>query len=216
MKAFLLHTVQPGLITFGSLLKENFPNVETRNILDDFWLHEMDNSGGIFTEVCKNHLINVCLAIEETGAEIIICTCSSLSPHLDIAREKITIPIVAIDAKMAEITIANGKDILIIGTAETAIESAQKQLNEESINTNTECKISSLYCSEAGIIMRSGGDKSEHDRIILSMSNEMKGHDVIVLAQLSMAHLGKELEQLTGVKVLTTPMLCLEDLKNYL
>lgn len=217
MKVFLLHTVRPGLNRFEKLLKERYPHVQPRNLLDDFWIHETKEHQR-FTENCRRHLLEICTAMERSGAELIVCTCSSLTPYLDDVRKFVEIPIVAIDETMAARTLEYGPDILVMATADTAIDAAVQQIEEEARRQNITCRIDTLCLDDAGQIMRSGGDMAEHDRIILEsfQNRKEKKYDVIVCAQLSTSHLAEEIQRITGTPVLTTPMLCIDDLKNYI
>jgi len=217
MKVFLLHTVRPGLNRFEKLLKERYPHVRPRNMLDDFWIREVEEHHR-FTENCRRHLLEVCASMERSGADLIVCTCSSLTPYLDDVRKFLEIPVVAIDETMAARTLEYGDNILVMATADTAIDAAVQQIEEEARRQNRNVNIGTLLLDEAGQIMRGGGDMAEHDRIILESFRNMgeNKYDVIVCAQLSTSHLAEEIGRITRTPVLTTPMLCIEDLKNYI
>ena len=59
-------------------------------------------------------------------------------------------------------------------------------------------------------------DMKKHDMILREKAGKMKGYDCIVLAQASMAHLEDETASITGCPVLTSPRLCMEEIKKKL
>ena len=50
----------------------------------------------------------------------------------------------------------------------------------------------------------------------MEKATEFTGYDCIVLAQASMAHLEHEIAAVTGCPVLTSPRLCVEEIKQKL
>lgn len=215
MKVFLLHTVRPGLNDFEPMLLEAFPSTVVYNLLDDFWIREVLQKGE-FTKECRAHLLDVCISMERAGADLIVCTCSSLTPYWQQITPFIHVPVVAIDATLAKQALLCGRRIMVVATADTAVDSAVSQLRAEAERQHMGCDISTLCCDEAGQIMRMGGDMALHDALLLAKADEMAGYDVIVLAQLSTAHLSKQLSRLCKTPVLTIPELCIQDLKRYL
>jgi len=215
MKAFILHTVRPGLNTFEGLLREQYPDLTVYNILDDCWSRELVVHGALSEEFLL-HLLNICQDMQHTGVDIIICTCSSLTPYVPRVQPFLSIPLVAIDATMAENALKYGSNILIVATADSAIESAVTQVRIHADAVGMACRIASICCDDAGQIMRDGKDLAEHDKILLERLRDIRGYDVLILAQLSTAHLAEQIQHDTGIPVLTTPGLCIADLKKYL
>jgi Asp/Glu/hydantoin racemase len=215
MKVYLLHSVRPGLNHFGSLLKKSYPHTDVRNMLDDFLILESNESKG-FSKRLKFHLLQLLSLMQDAGADLIVCTCSSLTPILGEMRQLIEIPIIAIDDTMAEKVLEYGEKILVFGTADTAINSAVKQIKTQAERNGIICKVDTLCLDDAGQIMRNGGDMKKHDKIILDNFENIKKYDVIVLAQLSTSHLAEKLYHITQIPILTTPMLCIDNLANYI
>lgn len=213
-KVFLLHTVRPALNIFEGLLLDRYPDLEVRNLMDDALIRNPIQQK-YFTSADRSHLLNICQCIESTGAQIIVCTCSSLTPYLDDVRKIVGIPIIAIDSELAENTLFYGKNILLVATAESAIDSAQQQIIAEADHQKIEVKINTLCCERAGEIMRNGSNMQEHDRSILAALEQVHGYDVLVLTQLSTAHLKQSIEDLCHIPTLCTPQLCIAALSKY-
>jgi hypothetical protein len=60
------------------------------------------------------------------------------------------------------------------------------------------------------------GDRAEHDRLVVEAANDLRGCDVIALAQYSMAPAAAQVAQATGRPVLTTPDSAVAKLKELL
>ena len=55
-----------------------------------------------------------------------------------------------------------------------------------------------------------------HDAILLDMAKDISGYDCVVLAQASMAHLDQKIEEICKIPVLSSPGLCMEQVKETL
>ena len=75
--------------------------------------------------------------------------------------------------------------------------------------------IDTCVCAEAFKALKAM-DMELHDRILKEKAGTLPVYDCIVLAQASMAHLEEEIGAVTGCPVLTSPRLCVEEIKNKL
>lgn len=53
-------------------------------------------------------------------------------------------------------------------------------------------------------------------QILLDMAKDISGYDCVVLAQASMAHLDQKIEEICKIPVLSSPGLCMEQVKETL
>ena len=60
------------------------------------------------------------------------------------------------------------------------------------------------------------GDRTTHDRLVVEASKDLRGCDLIALAQYSMAPVADEVAEATGRPVLTTPDSAVQKLKKML
>ncbi|MCL1838341.1 MAG: aspartate/glutamate racemase family protein [Propionibacteriaceae bacterium] len=218
MKVFLLHTVRPGLNLFEAEVNRRFPGHTIYNVLDDYWTKELIANSGEFSAACRLHLLEVCTSMQQAGADLIVCTCSSLTPYMPQIRPFLQIPVVQIDDRLASAVLQKGSKVLLIASAESAIVAAKGMIEAEAARVGASCEIHVLCRDDAGQIMRSGGDMAEHDRIFIEAitGEKDKGFDVFVMCQLSTAHLRQAVLEIVGANVITTPELCLTDLENYI
>ncbi len=98
----LIHTVKSVASGFDDSLRNYLGyEVKIHNLWDDF-LANNPNEIGEFTIQNRNRLFCDMKAQELTGADIIVTTCSTLTPAVELIRPFIQVPVIAIDDAMAE------------------------------------------------------------------------------------------------------------------
>ncbi|WP_320122515.1 aspartate/glutamate racemase family protein [uncultured Sphaerochaeta sp.] len=211
----LIHTVRPVLGSFPELLENVVgQKLKIHNILDDFLASDPAEIG-YFSLENRKRLFNDLQSCELTKPDVIVVTCSTLTPAVQLIRPFINVPIVAIDDAMTEKAVRIGKKIKVVATAMSTLEPTISKLNQEAAIAGTEIEVDAEDNEPAYTAMRSG-DMETHNRLVLEMIKQVKGYDCIVLAQASMGHLQEEAEKLAGVPVLASPVLCCEKVKNIL
>lgn len=218
MNIFLLHTVRPGLDSFEKQLLKRYPGHKVYNILNDYWNRKVLTEKESFSKQCLLYLLETCTSMQKAGADIIICTCNSLSPHLRRIREYVTIPVVLIDENMPAAVLEKGQRILAVSTAETSRDAGISLVQGQADASGISCSLTPFCRDDAGKVMREGGDMAEHDRIMLEAIRgiDRDAYDVILLSQLSTAHLKELIMRITGLPVITTPDICLDNLESLL
>lgn len=113
----LVHTVKTVANTFDEKIRSQVKDpVKIYNLLDDFLaLHP--NEVGEFTILNKNRLYHDLKNAELTNADLIVVTCSTLTPVVEELRPLISVPVIAIDDAMGRKAVRMGKNILILATA---------------------------------------------------------------------------------------------------
>lgn len=214
-KVAIIYTVRPVLGTFPELLQEVVGEpLRIHNLLDDFLASDPGESG-VFSVENHNRLFNAIKSCELTGSDLIVVTCSTLTPAVQLIRPFIKVPIVAIDDAMTEKAVRIGKRIKVIATAASTIKPTVAKLQQEAKLAGLEVVIDAEDNEVAYEAMKCG-NLAEHDRLVLERIAKVTGYDSIVLAQASMGHLQAEAERLAGIPVLASPRLCCERVKQLL
>lgn len=208
----LIHTVQSLAVSFDKKL-QNFlqEEVKIHNIWDDF-LANNPNEIGEFSLENKNRLFYIIKAAELTHADIIVTTCSTLTPTIKEIRPFIKTPIIAIDDAIAKKAAKEGNNILILATAESALKATKEKIQEETNNLNKKPSIETIALTDAFQCLKDM-DMKKHDEIIKNYVTSVKVFDCIVLAQASMAHLEKDIADITNCPVLSSPTLCMREIQ---
>lgn len=91
----------------------------------------------------------------------------------------------------------------------------REKLNAEAAKLGKSIQIDFKANAEAFQAMKAV-QMDRHDAILLDMAKDISGYDCVVLAQASMAHLDQKIEAICKIPVLSSPGLCLEQVKETL
>ncbi len=204
----IIYTVRPVLETFSDQLAALLPfEVKFHHLYDDFLASDPQEKGEFTAENMarlKNDLTNC----ELTGAEVIITTCSTLTPAVQTLRKFFSTPIIAIDDAMCMEAVKKGPGITVLATARSTITPTVEHILKDAEELGISVEITSSDDEVAYEAMKRG-DLETHNKRVLERIREVKHADVIVLAQASMAHLAEEGEKIAGIPVLGSTPLCL-------
>jgi Asp/Glu/hydantoin racemase len=135
--------------SFGRRLKEFLhDDIKIYNFWDEY-LAIQPNEIGEFTEVNKERLLLDLKSMAMTDADLIVVTCSTLSPHLELARKTIQIPIVAIDDDMSLNAVKKADRILVLATARSAMEPVMDKLSMDGRMLGKTVKITGVVMEDA-------------------------------------------------------------------
>src|SRR5689334_22577097 len=96
-----IHTVSGIVDNFKKLSAEFLPGVETFHIADDSLIRAILKAGGLTPAIAQRVADHVVSAGKE-GADVIQFTCSSISPCAADTKRLVAVPVLQIDAPMAE------------------------------------------------------------------------------------------------------------------
>ncbi|UCF94970.1 MAG: hypothetical protein JSW39_12735 [Desulfobacterales bacterium] len=196
---------------FKPMIAERLPGVATFHIVDDSLIQDLLLHEGFTPSILKRLCQQVALA-EEAGAEIIMVTCSSIAPGVDVARKMVSVPVMKVDEPMAAKAVALSDAIGVMATAKTTMVPSVNLIEAKAAEAQKKVTIRKVLRPEAfDCFLR--GDMETHDRIVTAAAAELQGQvGVVVLAQASMGHLAEAIQTLTGVTVLRSPPLAMDAL----
>ena len=211
-KIFFIHTVSGLVDMFNSLCEELIPGSKLCHISDESLIQGLLAAGGLTPAVYRRICDHVVEA-EQSGADAIQFTCSSISPCADVARHLVSKPLLKIDEPMVEHAVKNYKRIGIIATAPTTLKPSKDLVNEKARAQKGTIKVESVLCRGAFDAFLAG-NMNEHDKIVSThLLDLMKKVDVVLLAQASMMRIVDTLdEKEKTVPVLSSPRLAIERL----
>jgi len=219
-KIGFIHTGSAIVSIFEKLMKEKLPQKHYFNLVDDSIIKDLLNEDKDLVNNLNTsssivrRISRLVIQAAEAGADVIMFTCSSISPVADIADKLVDIPVYKVDAPMADAAISMGKNIGILATAKTTLNPSVNLILKKAELKGKNVNVESLLISEAFNCFLKG-DMEEHDRLIIEKGIKLVGKvDVIILAQASMSHLAEGISKKTNVPVLTSPPLAVEFLKS--
>jgi Asp/Glu/hydantoin racemase len=211
----LIHTVKSVLDSFEPRLRSELETpVKIHNILDDFLATDPADTG-VFSLVNKERLANDLHNAELTGADIIVVTCSTLTPAVTELRSTFRTPIIAIDDAMCRLAVTYGPAVTILATARSTVDPTRNKILGEARAANVTIDLDARISEEAILALRRG-DVKRHDELVEELALSVKMQDVVVLAQASMAHLDLQIAKICGCPVLASPPSCIAEIKNLL
>ena len=211
----LIHTVKTVANSFEQKLKDYVGDpVKIHHLWDDF-LANNPNEIGEFTIENRCRLYNDIKSAEMTGADMIVVTCSTLTPVVNMIRPFVRVPLIAIDDAMGRKAVTCGERILVLATAGSTEGPMREKLNAEAAKLGKSIQIDFQANAEAFQAMKAV-QMERHDAILLDMAKNISGYDCVVLAQASMAHLDQKIEAICKIPVLSSPGLCMEQVKETL
>ena len=96
----VLHTAASLVEMFKSLLARAYPALDSFQVLDESLLQDLIRHGP--SEAIERRVAMHAILARDAGASLMLFTCSSTSPAIDVARRLVDIPILKIDDPMAE------------------------------------------------------------------------------------------------------------------
>ncbi len=168
-------------------LKEN-PDVEIINIMDDSLLSESLANGGPTKDVIRRMILYF-QAAEATGADALMCSCTTMGPGTRAARQMINKPLFNIDEPMAKEAVARGKKLGILATVPTSAPATRALLELEAAETGKSIEIKTVI-NEAAFQHLLNDEVELHNELVHRELEKLQEEvDVIVLGQISLAQI---------------------------
>lgn len=210
-----IHTVYSVISEFTGQLRQALgEDVKIHTLYDDFLATDPADTGK-FSAINHERLRLDMRAQALTGADVIVVSCSTLSPSVRLLRPEFNVPVVAIDDAMTREAVAMGNRIGLLATANSTVKPSHNALLAAAEAAGKDVDIR-IICDEDAIRALKSGDKAKHDRMVLDMAGQFADRDVIVLAQASMAHMEAAVRKATGVYTLSSPARCVAEIRGIL
>lgn len=196
MKIAMLHTVPALAAPLAELAEEVRPGAEIIHFADESLLRDTIAAGDPPPHVLRRVVAYAAFAAE-SGAGVLLVTCSSLGEVAEHARPFADLPILRIDEPMAHEAVGAGSRIGVLATLPTTLGPTTRAIERAATQRRAPRVIVPYLCEGAF-----GAPQERHDAVVRSGLEALAGRvDVIVLAQASMARAVGEAD----VPVLSSP-----------
>ena len=206
----LIHTAPLMVQLFTPLCRDRLPEVKVTQIINESMIKDTIEAGGV-RQPTIDALVTFTEACFAMGIELVMVTCSSIGPAVDLIQGRFQKPVLRIDEPMAEAAVAKGRRIGVAATLRTTLEPTSELLRRKAQEAGKQVELVECLCEGAfEAVMQ--GDTETHDALVSkAMVNRLGDVDVIVLAQASMARVVDQLppEALTA-PVLSSPGLAMD------
>lgn len=200
-----VHTVGFLVDDFRARMREAMPDADCFHILNESLLKDLLR--GAPHPLVYRRVVDQIVLAAEAQPDLIVVTCSSTSPAVDIARRLVPQPILKIDDPMMAEAARSGNRIGLLCTASSTVEPSTALLRAHASEQGRAVTIKTVLRPEAYQALMAG-DRARHDAILFEAAAEVAGEvDVLVLAQASLAHLRDPLAVQMRCPVLASPPL---------
>lgn len=207
----LIHTVAGLVPLFDGLVRElgGSRAVAPLHQVDEALLQVTRRIG--LSKPTVRHLFSHAVSAQESGAQAILVTCSSVGPAVELIRPLIDVPVLRVDDAMVAKALSIGSRIGVIATLESTLTPTVELIRQRAAARSADVSIGLRLC-EGAFDAAQQGDQRLHDELVTSaLMSVSASSDVVVMAQASMARVLAELPvDATPVPVLTSPALAVQ------
>ena len=215
-KVGMVHSIASLVPNFNELAAEILPGVEVIHLVDEGLLKDVLATGKLTPSMARRFGLLASFA-EESGAEVVMLTCSSLAPLVYEAKDMVKVPLLRVDEAMADEAVKLGKRVGVIATGYTTLKPTSDLIKARAALQKKEVSVETVLCEGAFDALRRG-DFETHDRTVKDKLNDLMGRvDVVVLAQASIARVVSQIpEKERKVPILSSLRLGVQRLKEKL
>ncbi len=171
---------------FAKPFEEKNPDLKIYNIMDDSLLVDTRTYNGM-TPTIASRMLNYAKAAENSGAEGIIVTCTSVNEATKLIKPLLNIPMINIEEPVAEMAVQNGKKIGILATLPTSPSAIGRVIQEKADEMGKTIEIIPRV-AEGAFDVLCAGDRAKHDEMVREELYKLAQEvDVIAFAQISMS-----------------------------
>lgn len=181
-----LHTSPVHIATFDALRDRFAPDLGIRHVVREDLLERAVTQGGVTAEIEAAANAALTNAMTE-GAEIIVCTCSTLGALAEAFDANAPIPVMRIDRPMADNAVMLGNHIAVCGAISTALVSTMDLMHSSArdMDRANVTIIDHLFASSWKYFQH-GDIEAYHREVARGLRGAALTADLIVLAQASM------------------------------
>ena len=196
--------------------KQYIPDVQMQHCCDDSLLNAILEAGSI-TPALERRTVDDFAAAANTGCEYVIDACSSIGTIATKYADAFQVPLLRIDDPMNKYAAEHFDRIGVIGTLATSVDPCADRIRYWAEQAGKKNVYIDAATAEGAMDAYQRGDMETGRKLIQEKAEKMFGTvDVFVLAQGSMFQHKPFIEEKSGLPVLTTPEMCIQNLKTLL
>lgn len=197
-----LHTAGVHVATFRRLREELAPGWQDLHVVDPALLADARRDG--ITAGLAGRIDARLHELADRGADVIVCTCSSLGGHAELRTADVGVPVLRADRPMAEAAVAAGRRIGVVATVDSTLGPTRALLGDAAARAGRAVELVDVRCPEAFALFEAGDLTAYAQTVARQARAAAPGLDVLVLAQPSAAPAAPLLADLP-ILVLSSP-----------
>jgi Asp/Glu/hydantoin racemase len=203
----LLHATPIAMQPVQTAFKDNWPEAETVNLLDDALTIDRARETDL-----SQATIDRFVAFGEYGRRIgaagLLVTCSAFGPAIDRLAETLDIPVLKPNEAMFQAAIdqgaKTGSRIGMLATFGPSVPTMTDEFEEYVSRAGAHATLETIVVDDAIDLLRAG-DADSHNRLVAARAPELAHCDAIMLAHFSTSRAANAVRAAVGVPVLTAP-----------
>jgi Asp/Glu/hydantoin racemase len=200
----LIHAVATAIQPIQQAFREDWPEAQVSNLLDDDLMPAYTREGGLTPHVTER-ICALALYAARTGADGILFTCSVFPQAEDLAKQLVRVPLLKPDEAMIAAALDAGSRIGVVATNPPAAPAAAAQIEAGAKARGVQIHVVQSV-AEGAFAIGNRGETATHDRMVVAAAERIADKvDVLCLAQVSMALARSAVQARVRVPVLTSP-----------
>jgi Asp/Glu/hydantoin racemase len=208
----LIHATPLAIDPVVSAFRENWPEAAVFNLLEDSLTTDLKTAGSVDETIIDRFRILGRYATA-SGADGILFTCSAFGEAIEtVAEEQSALPVLKPNEAMFEEALQSGNRIAMIATFEPSIPSMRREFEAMAATLNPSATLDTACVPEAMAAL-GRGEAGTHNRLIAEAATRFADHDILMLAQFSMAPALDAVREKVSIPILTSPMSAIRKLR---
>jgi anti-sigma factor RsiW len=199
----LFHTAPANIPLLESLLAELAPGIRYRHVTEPEHLEQAVAAGGMTPEITAQVQRALARAVTPQ-TRMVVCTCSTIGGAAE--QASLAVPVVRIDAAMAEEAVRLGSRILVAACLESTVAPTTDLIRQTALRLGRPVEVEVLLIRHAWPKFQAGDKEGYWNDIASELLKRGPGFSAVVLSQASMAGAVEKCSGL-GVPVLASPRL---------
>ena len=210
----LIHAVTVAIAPVEDAFRQLWPEAECVNILDDSLSLDRERDG-VLTEAVTRRILALAEYGAATGAAGVLFTCSAFGEAIEVAAERMPIPVLKPNEAMFEAALRIGRRIGMLATFAPSVASMEGEFREMAEARGGRASIET-YCVSGAMAALKSGDGAEHDRLIAEAAPRFADCDAVLLAHFSTSRAAPRVASVLDRPILTSPGSAVAKLKEIL
>jgi len=192
----------------------DWPEARISNLLDDGLFAWVREAGGVVPEM-YDVFRTLTRYMVSRKADGILFTCSAFREVIDTCIAEFDLPILKPNDAMIEQALAAGSRIAVMATVGPTIPSISAEILEMAAARGQKVELIP-YVVDGAFDALAGGDAAKHDALVSAKAREIKGCDVIVLAQFTLSRAVPAVTAVSPIPVFNSPGAAVSRLRTML
>ena len=213
----LIHTTRSTLNHHEEQIHEAIPGqLKIYNIYDS-WFAEVDNSLSQEEKAARRlERLRVCIQLAELcRPDLIVVDCSTISMETDLLKAECKTPLIGVDDAMIRYCAARADSAVVLATSSNPVYPVVTRLEQAAAQIGRTLDLKVALCEEALPYLFSL-DMERYTEIVLDCARQLRGSEMVILAQGSTAVIQKEIEDACQCPVISSPVFLIEEIRQVL